>query len=101
MCFVYKNQSQAVKRYLAAIKYFHEMFAGWDLPTSHCMIVAVGKGIDKAHGSRMSRPEKKTLTWAIFFAGNELEVMEKGVGGLVTWLGLALPFLLLCRASEL
>ena len=29
---------------------FHKMIAGWELPMSHCMLVAVGKGIDRAHG---------------------------------------------------
>ena len=48
-CFV-QNIHQSAVRYLAAIIVFHKMFAGWELPLSHCMIVAVGKGIDRAHG---------------------------------------------------
>ena len=55
-CFVHNNQQSIVRGYLAAINFFHKMFAGWELPLSHCMIVAVGKGIDRAHG--MSSKQK-------------------------------------------
>ena len=47
-CYVHNNQQSTVRGYLAAIKFFHKMYAGWDLPTSHRMIVAVEKGIDRA-----------------------------------------------------
>ena len=43
-CFVYNNQRSTVRGYLAAMNYFHKMYAGWESPTSHCLIVAVGKG---------------------------------------------------------
>ena len=49
-CFVHSNGQSTVRGYLAAINFFHTMFAGWELPMSHCMIAAVGKGIDRAHG---------------------------------------------------
>ena len=49
-CYVDNNQQSTVRGYLAAIKYFQEMYAGWELPTSHFMIVAVGKGIDRGYG---------------------------------------------------
>lgn len=29
---------------------FHKVYAGWELSISQCMIVAVAKGIDRAHG---------------------------------------------------
>ena len=48
--FVHKNQQSTVRGCLAAIIVFHKMFAGWEHPLSHCMIVAVEKGIDRAHG---------------------------------------------------
>ena len=71
-CFVHKNQSGTVRGYLAAIKHFHKMFAGWELPTSHCMIVAVGKGIDRAHGKSEARPKvRKPLTSEMLIAGQE------------------------------
>ena len=49
-CFVLNNQQSTVRGYLAAIIFFHKMFAGWELPTSHCAILAVGRGTDRAHG---------------------------------------------------
>lgn len=100
-CFVHKNQSGTVRGYLAAIKHFHKMFAGWELPTSHCMIVAVGKGIDRAHGKSDVRPKvRKPLTWEMLIAGREA-VEQMGETGSLMWKGLALSYLLLCRASEI
>ena len=49
-CFVHNDQHSTVRGYLAAINSFPKMFAEWELPLSHCMIVAVGKAIDRAHG---------------------------------------------------
>ena len=48
-CFVQNNQQPTVRGYFAPIIFFHKMFAGWELPTSHCMIVAAGKRADRAH----------------------------------------------------
>ena len=100
-CFVHNNQQSTVRGYLAAIKYYHKMCTGWELPTSHCMIVAVGKGIDRAHGMT---PKKSTgplpLTWSIL--SQERRVVTTTVDeGDVMWLGLTLSYFLLCRASEL
>ena len=33
-CFVLNNQQSTVRGYLAATIYFHNMYAGWELPTS-------------------------------------------------------------------
>ena len=49
-CFVFRNLRPTIRGYLSAVKYFHIMFGGWELPTSRSMVVAVGKGIDKALG---------------------------------------------------
>ena len=57
-CYVHNNQQSTVRGYLAAIKLFHKMYAGWELPTSHCMIVAVGKGVERAHG--MSQKKRRS-----------------------------------------
>lgn len=90
-----------IRGYLTAIKYFHKMFAGWELPTSHCMVVAVGKGIDRAHGKSDVKPTvRKPLNWKILEQGRGL-LFAMGTEGKVTWLGLALSYFLLCRASEL
>ena len=47
---MHRNQTGTTRGHLAATRHSHKMFAGWELPTSHCMIVAVGKGKDRAHG---------------------------------------------------
>ena len=100
-CFVHNNQQSTVRGYLAAIKYFHKMYAGWELPTSHCMIAAVGKGIDRAHGMVPRKaPVRLPLTWSILSQGQPV-VSTSVDGGRVMWLGLALSYFLLCRASEL
>ena len=100
-CFVHNNQQSTVRGYLAAINFFHKMFAGWELPMSHCMIVAVGKGIDRAHGmSQKKKQVRLPLTWAILAQGRQAVVSMED-GGYVMWLGLAVSYFLLCRASEL
>ena len=100
-CFVHKNQSGTIRGYLAAIKFFHRMYAGWDLPTAHCMVVAVCKGIDRAHGWSDVKPRtRRPLTWNVLLSG-KASVWGMRVEGPVIWMGLAVSFLLLCRASEL
>ena len=47
-CFLHNNQQSTVRGYLAAIIYVHKIFAGWELPTSHRKLLAVGRGIDRA-----------------------------------------------------
>ena len=100
-CFVFKKQSQTIRGDLSAIRYFHRMFGGWELPTSHCMVVAVGKGIDRAHGKSEIRPKvRKPLPWDLLTTGMK-SACEVGTEGWVVWTGLALSFHLLCRASEI
>ena len=70
-CFVHNNRQSTVRGYVAAIN-FHEMFAGWELPMSHCMIAAVGKGIDRAHG--MSKKKAQVglpLSWSLLSQGRK------------------------------
>lgn len=70
-CFVHRNQSQTVRGCMAAIKYFHNMYAEWDLPTTHFMVVAVGKGIDRAHAkSELKSMVRKPLSWKIMRSEN-------------------------------
>lgn len=57
LCYVLNNQQSIIRGYLAAIKFSHKMYTGWDLPTSHCMIVAVGKGIKRAHGTSQKKAQ--------------------------------------------
>ena len=48
--FYFNNQQSTVRGYLAAIKFFHKLYLGWELTTSHYMIAAAGKGIDRYSG---------------------------------------------------
>lgn len=99
--FSFNNQQTTVRGYLAAIKFFHKLYWGWELSTSHCMIAAAGKGIDRIRG--MSEKKAKVrlpLTWSILTHGY-LTISSLKEGGNIMWLGLALSYFLLCRASEL
>ena len=100
-CFVHNNQQSTVRDYLAAINFLHKMFAGCELPTSHCMILVVEKGLDRVHGVLNKKARVRLpLTWAMLSQGRR--VVESMVdGGYVMWLGLAVSYFLLCRASEL
>lgn len=100
-CLAYNNQSQTMKGYLAAIRYFHKMYAGWELPTSHFRVVAVGKAIDRLHARAETKPHVRLPLTVVtmILAGRERAQTE--VFRLVTWMGIALSYFLLCRASEL
>ena len=66
---------------------------------SHCIIAAVGKGINRAHGMSTKKGRVKLpLSWSMLSHGRQaLASME--AGGRVMWLGLAVSYFLLCRAS--
>ena len=99
--FAFDNQLSTVRGYLAAIKFFHKLHLGWEVPTSHCLIVAAGKGIARIRGGVGKKAQVRLpLTWSMLAQGY-LTVSEFKEGGRVMWLGLALTYFLLCRASEL
>ena len=100
-CFVCNNQSQTVRGYLSAIKFFQEMYAGCELPTSPCLVLAVGKGIDRVQGKDDVKPRvRNPLSWDKLWDGKN-EVLTAEGGGPNMWMGLALAYLLLYRGSEL
>ena len=69
-CFTFKNQNTTIRGYLSAIKYYHKIFGGCELPTYHHMVVAVGRGIYRAHGRSDVRPKvRKPLTWDMLVQG--------------------------------
>ena len=99
--FSFNNQQPNVRGYLAAIKFFYKLYLGWVLTTSHYMIAGAGKGIDIFRGvSGKNAQVRLPLTWSILAHGY-LTVTSSQKGGDVMWLGLALSYFLLCRASEL
>ena len=82
-CFAFKNQSQTIQGYLVAIELFNKMFAEWKLPPSHCMVLAVGKGIDRAHGNSDVRPRfRMPLMWSMLIEAMD-RVIEVGSEGSV------------------
>ena len=99
--FSFNNQQSTVRGYLAAIKFFHKLYLGWEMTTSHCMIAAAGKEIDRFQGMLGKNAQVRSpLTWSILAHGY-LTVTSFQERGDVMWLGLALSYFLLCRASEL
>ena len=65
------------------------------------MVVAVGKGIDRAHEKSEVHPKiRKPRTWDMLTTGRK-SMCELGTEGWVVGSGLALAFHLLCRASEI
>ena len=99
--FSFNNQQSTVRGYLAAIEFFHKLHLGWELTTLHYMIAAAGKGIDEFRGmSGKNAQVRLPLTWSILARGY-LTVTSSQKGGGVMWLGLALSYFSLCRASEL
>ena len=95
-CFVCKNPSQTVREYVSAIKFFHKMYAGWERPTTHCEILAVGKGINQVQSQGDVKPRvRKPLSWDTLWDGKN-KVLAAEDGGLVMWMGLALAYFLLC-----
>lgn len=89
--------------YIAAIKFFHKLYLGWELPTSHyCMIVAAGKGIDRIRGASKQKAQVRLPpTWTKLASGYLTVTNHCKDGGDIMWLGLVLSYFLLCRASEL
>ena len=99
--FSFNNQQSTVRGYLAAIKFFHKLYLGWELTTSHRMIAAAGIGIDRFRGmSGKNAQVGLPLTWSIL-AHEYLPITSSQEGGNVMWLDLAWSYFLLCRASEL
>ena len=65
------------------------------------MVVAVGKGIARAHGRSDVRPKaRKPLTWDMLVQSWGI-LANRGHEWPVSWMGLALSYHLLCRASEI
>ena len=64
---------------------------------SHCMIAAVGKGIDRAHSMSKKRAEVRLPpSWSMLSQGRQaLVCMEDGT--LVMWLGLAFHIFFVVR----
>ena len=64
------------------------------------MIVAVGKRIDRAYGTAKKKQVRLALTWAMRTQRRKV-VASMADGGYVIWVGLAVSYFFLCRASRL
>ena len=65
------------------------------------MVVAVGKGIDRAHGRSDVRPKvRNSLVWDMLVQGWAV-FTKRGHECSVVWMGLALSYHLLCRAPKI
>ena len=66
------------------------------------MVVAVGRGVSRAHGRSDVRPKmRKPLTRWDIYASAFFFFANLGHEWSAVWMGLALSYHLLCRASEI
>lgn len=86
---------------LVAINFHHEQFVGLSVPMGNPLISSVRQGIKSAHVEMGSQQRvKRPLTWGML-TGMQGNVPSWGEGERVLWKGLALPYFLRRRASEL
>lgn len=96
-----QNQSGTIRGCLPAIKYFHQLYARWELPTSHFRVLAVSNAIELAYAKLKLKPRvRNPLTFSMLTKGTETLGQTTG-GEFVTWMGLSFSYFLLSRASEL
>lgn len=95
------NKETTIAGKLVAINFYHEQFVGLSLPLGNPLIRSVKQGIKRAHVEKGSQQRvRRPLTWGILTRMQE-SVPSWGVGGRVVWIGLALSYFLMLRASEL
>lgn len=71
------------------IKVLSQVFAGGELPTSQCMILAVERGIDRANEKSEVKPSvRKPLTRDMLMKGKHA-LIDLGSEGRMTWIGMA------------
>ena len=100
-CAERKNKEATVAGTWMAVNFNHEQWGGLSLPLQHFRIQAVKKGIRRAHAEAENHARvRRPLTWEIISVVEE-SIGEWGVGGRIVWIGLALTYQLLLRASDL
>ena len=69
-CLVERNQKSTIRGHLSAVKHYHKMYQGWEIPTGHWMIDEVLKGVDRAHGGYTTPGRgRRPLTWQLLREG--------------------------------
>ena len=87
---------------LVAVNLYHEQWVGVSLPLQHFRIKAVKKGIKRAHVEAGNQTwARRPLAWEMIKVMEESIVEEWGGWGRIAWIGSALSYQLLLRASEL
>ena len=95
-----KKESTIVGK-LVAINLYHEQFWRVSVPMSNPLIRSVRHGVKRAHvGMGSQQKVRRSLTWGMLTDMQE-SVQAWGVCGRVLWIGLALTYFLMLRASEL
>ena len=86
---------------LVAVNFYHQQFQNMSLPLSNPYIKGVAQGIKKGHVEKGTQARvRRPLTWGML-SSMQQSVGGEGAGGRVLWIGLALTYLLMLRASEL
>ena len=100
-CAAQGNWETTIAGKLVVVNFFHEQWMGRSLPLDRFQIKAMKKRIKRARveGGTQQRA-RRPLSWDML---KRMEGVAKGcgVGGRVEWIGLALTYLILLRASEL
>ena len=95
------NKESTIVGKLVAINFYHEQFLGLSVPMSNPLIRSVRQGIKRGHVEMGSQQKmRRPLTWGMLTEMQE-SVQAWGVGGRMLWIGLALTYFLMLRASEL
>ena len=73
----FNNQLSTAREYVAAVMFSYKLHLGWEVPTSHCLIVAVGKGIVRIRGGVGKKAQVwLPLTWPILAQGYLLHCLR-------------------------
>lgn len=95
------NQETTIRGKLVAVSFYHQQFRNMSLPLGSTYIKGVGQGIKRKHVEMGTQQKvRRPLTWGMLCYMQE-EVGAGSEGGRVLWLGLAMSYFLLLRASEL
>ena len=100
-CAEKENKETTIAGKLVAINFYHEQSVGLSLPLGTPLIKSVEQGIRRADVEKGPQQRARwPLTWGTLTRMQE-SVPYWGVGGRVVWIGLALSYFVMLRASEL
>ena len=95
------NQLSTIRGKLVAVSFYHQQFRDMSLPLSGAFVRGVGEGIKRKHVEKGTQQRvRRPLTWGMLSYMQD-EVGARSAEGRVLWIGLAMSYFLLLRASEL